>query len=698
IYKYLDVDRALWYIAFCNILSSLDSYIGTGHNYFFYNHPVDDRFNTIPWDLNEVLGVFMMQLTIPQLESLDIYFGEMHSYRPLITRLLSVPDWRKRYIAHYRTILVEVMNDNYWRKKIQFFQGLIRQALEADTRKLYTMSQFDQNVTSNTQVQMGPGQRVIPGILSFVTNRENYLWSITEFQTDLPVVNNYQLTPQNPNSGDTVYIKVYTSNARDMNLWYSKNYEPFHALVMTAVKSEPGAFEQKLPNHTPGTIVRLYFEAISNQTVYAYNPAHAEHQFYSYTVLPVIGTSPIVINEVMAANKTAIADPQGGFADWVELYNTSLTSVDLSGKYLTDDINEPQKWKFPAGTSIDGHGYLLVWCDDDTLDTPGLHASFKLSRDGEGIFLYDSDVNGTKLLDSVTFGPQSDDISWGRYPNGTGAFQFLNYVTPNSKNMLGPEPLVALFSAEPLTGRKPLEVKFTDSSTGGPADYLWQFGDGGTSIEQNPVHTYLEKGTYSVILKIKKNNDSNEVEKTNFIIVKPELTASFSALPTSGIAPLSVQFTDKSTGEPSGWYWDFGDDSTSTEQNPGHIYKTSGTFTVSLTISDGIYNVTKTITEYIIVNKNTGVVKLNDDELSIMNYPNPFSTETIIRFNLPNLEFVTLKVFDLLGNEITTLINGEVNEGINKVMFEGRNLKDGIYCLVLKRSNEMRRSLMFKCE
>jgi PKD repeat protein len=441
---------------------------------------------------------------------------------------------------------------------------------------------------------------------------------------------------------------------------------------MKSVTGEPSTFDATIMKQLPGTYVRFYFEAISNQTVYAYHPAHAEHQYFTYTVQPLSGNSVVVINELMAANKTTIADPQGGFADWVELYNTSATTVDLAGKYLSDDMNEPKKWKFPAGTSIDGNGYLMIWCDDDTLDTPGLHSSFKLSKDGEGVFLYDSDLNGNILLDSVTFGTQSDDISWGRYPNGTGAFQILTYVTPNSKNMLGPESLVALFSAAPLTGRKPLEVHFTDSSTGGPNSYFWDFGDGETSTEQNPVHTYSDEGTYSVKLKIKKDNDSNEVEKQDYIIVKPELTALFSAEPTTGIAPLTVQFTDNSTGEPAGWYWDFGDDSTNTEKNPVHVYENSGTFTVSLTVSDGIYNDTKTMTDYIVVNNNLGVEDRNDLTLQSSNFPNPFQYATNIEYTLPKVGNVVISIYNLQGVMVKKLYSGTIDSGEHTAVWDGR--------------------------
>ena len=679
IYKILDVDRALWYIAYCNILSSLDSYIGSGHNFYFYNHPVDGRFNTIPWDLNEVLGVFTMQMTIPQLESLNIYFGDQDPNRPLTRRLLSILEWRKRYIAHYRTMLEETMNESYWRKRVQFFQALIRTSMEADTRKLYTMAQFDQNVNTNTQVQMGPGGRLIPGILSFVNNRENFLWSLAEFQSTPPTVSRYELSPENPKSEDNVNVKAWTSGTRDLNLWYSLNNQPFQKIVMTTVKGEPGVYETTIPQQEPGIYVRFYFEAISNLTVYAYLPEHAEHQFFTYTVQPVSGTSPVVINELMASNKAAIADPQGGFADWLELYNTSLSTVDLSGKYLSDDINEPKKWKFPNGISIDGHGYLLIWCDDDTLDTPGLHSSFKLSKAGEGVFFYDSDANGNKLLDSVTFGTQQDDVAWGRYPNGTGSYQFLTYFTPLSKNLLGPEPLTSEFSPAPLYGTKPLEVQFTDMSGGSPASWFWQFGDGATSTEQNPNHIYNDTGSYSVTLKVKKNNDSAQTTKPDYIVVRDALEADFSAEPLSGYVPLEVQFTDNSKGNPTSWYWTFGDDSTNTEQNPIHIYNSSGTFTVELTISDGSSQITESKEKYIVAYHNTGVEDISGNDIKVISFPNPFQYTTTIFFYLPNVSNITLKVFNAIGIIGASLLDEVLNPGEHTVVFDAKDLPDGVY-------------------
>ena len=84
---------------------------------------------------------------------------------------------------------------------------------------------------------------------------------------------------------------------------------------------------------------------------------------------------------------------------------------------MSDEPNNPRKWVFPAGTTIPANGYLLVWANEDGTATSGLHASFKLSGLGEQIFLTDTDANLNAVLDSVEFGAQETDRSFGRTAN-----------------------------------------------------------------------------------------------------------------------------------------------------------------------------------------------------------------------------------------------------------------------------------------
>ena len=158
---------------------------------------------------------------------------------------------------------------------------------------------------------------------------------------------------------------------------------------------------------------------------------------------------------------------------------------------------------------------------------------------------------------------------------------------------------VSDFSANPQTGTSPLEVDFTDSSTGSPTSWSWNFGDGSTSTEQNPSHTYSNPGIYTVQLIASNEAGSSLKIRTNYISILPSgsIVADFSFNPTSGSAPLHVQFTDESVGSPASWYWDFGDGSTSASQNPIHYFYSNRSYTVSLLVSNGVAtdSISKTI-------------------------------------------------------------------------------------------------------
>ena len=158
-----------------------------------------------------------------------------------------------------------------------------------------------------------------------------------------------------------------------------------------------------------------------------------------------VGETPttLVINELMASNDATLADPQGDYDDWIELMNTGTESIDLEGMYLSDDASEPLMWQFPGGATIDAGGYLLVWADDDDGDTPGLHASFKLSGKGESVVLSDIDARDNAVIDSVDFPALEDDQSYGRSPDGTGDFGILDAASPGEAAAAVPEVSIA---------------------------------------------------------------------------------------------------------------------------------------------------------------------------------------------------------------------------------------------------------------
>jgi PKD repeat protein len=153
---------------------------------------------------------------------------------------------------------------------------------------------------------------------------------------------------------------------------------------------------------------------------------------------------------------------------------------------------------------------------------------------------------------------------------------------------VAPNATVAAFTASTTTGAAPLTVTFTDQSSNTPTSWAWSFGDGSTSTLQNPSHTYNNTGTFTVNLTAANEYGEGSISKPNYIQVQTlsALTSLWSASPSSGNAPLSVQFTDESLGSPSSYYWDFGAQGTcSNAQNPVVTYNYPGSYNVNHEVS-----------------------------------------------------------------------------------------------------------------
>lgn len=149
--------------------------------------------------------------------------------------------------------------------------------------------------------------------------------------------------------------------------------------------------------------------------------------------------------------------------------------------------------------------------------------------------------------------------------------------------------VVANFSANKLTGCVPLQVNFTNLSTGSPTNYLWDFGNSNTSTLINPSATYVVAGKYTVSLTVSNGVGSNTKTITEYITVYPLPKVDFDAVKRIGCAPLSVQFRDSSNSGPSAitqWSWDFGNGNISTQRHPLNVYTLTGSYKVSLQATD----------------------------------------------------------------------------------------------------------------
>jgi PKD repeat protein len=143
----------------------------------------------------------------------------------------------------------------------------------------------------------------------------------------------------------------------------------------------------------------------------------------------------------------------------------------------------------------------------------------------------------------------------------------------------------AAFRAFPTSGISSVTAVFTNTSTAGYTSASWDFGDGAMSSAPSPTHTYDVPGAYTVTLQVEWPSYADTLVRERYVRVYTPVQASFWASPTIGTAPLTVVFTNTTSGDYDTSLWDFGDGITSTQTSPTHTYTTADSYAVSLTAS-----------------------------------------------------------------------------------------------------------------
>jgi hypothetical protein len=421
----LDMDRAIWMLAYNNVLVNLDSYSGAfRQNYYLYKD-LNDRFVPTVWDLNMSFAGFPggpAQGQSYTATTLDPFSNSTSTDHPLILKMLANPMYKRMYMAHLRTIVQEVFASGDYLITANTLRTSIDASVQADPYKFYTYTQF-QNGMTTTVTGGGPGGGSVPGIQQLMAARVSYFLSNADYSLAAPTITASAASNSAPNYGETITITATCTNESSVFLGYRLE----HPLRFNRVQM----FDDGMHNdgsagdHVYGANVILngitmeYYIYAENTTAGIFSPSRAEHEFHSVNitlVLPALGD--ILVNELMADNGSTATDSNGETDDWIELYNHTSTAKDLSGLYLTDDVTNLTKWQIPLGTAINANDVLIIWADNDP-EQSGLHATFKLSASGESVVISD----GTTIYDQVDFGIQTQDISYARCPDG-GTFTF----------------------------------------------------------------------------------------------------------------------------------------------------------------------------------------------------------------------------------------------------------------------------------
>ena len=270
-----------------------------------------------------------------------------------------------------------------------------------------------------------------------MNGRYSYLMAQADFAATQPSINNVVIT-NTPSIGGTVSVNATVTDENNVYLRYRTiDMAPFEKIEMyDDGNHNDGAANDNVfgADFIMSSNNAEYYIYAENSNIGKFSPVRAEHDFYTITLTGGITPGDIVINELMASNDTTVTDPDGEYEDWIEIYNNSTNTIDISGYRLSDDISDLSLFTFPTSTLIQPNSYIIVWADKDLTQT-GYHADFKISASGETLYLADSNQT---IIDSVAFTSQNTDEAYGRYPNGTGPFQVLpaTFSAENSTGLL----------------------------------------------------------------------------------------------------------------------------------------------------------------------------------------------------------------------------------------------------------------------
>ncbi len=305
------------------------------------------------------------------------------------------------------------------------------------------------------------------------------------------------------------------------------------------------------------------------------------------------GASPIDVGDVLTYTLTGLP---------VGIYHLSVTAYDPGADGAHDQTDGNESWLSVDETGIVGETPNAEFSATPTYGVAPLNVNFTNESSGE------YDTCGWDFGDGGTSSECDNPIHVYETPGvytvtltvsgliGTDTETKAGYITIY-------EPVMADFSGTPNSGVAPLSVAFTNMSSGDYDTCEWDFGDDGTSSEcVNPIHVYETPGVYTVTLTVSGLIGTDSETKAGYITIYEPVMADFSGTPNSGVAPLSVAFTNMSSGDYDTCEWDFGDDGTSSEcVNPIHVYETPGVYTVTLTVSGLIGTDSETKAGYITI-------------------------------------------------------------------------------------------------
>jgi hypothetical protein len=376
----------------------------------------------------------MGSLTVPGMQQFPSDNHATDTNWPLINAVQANSTYKKKYIAHMRTMLDEFFASHIYETLANNLRNVVDTAVQSDNHKFFTTLQFQNAMDSLTDV----GSYKVPGIKSLMDARVSFLQSTSEFSANPPAISTITSSVPAPVFNSNFYITSIVTNADLNGVTFGYRFNQTQKFQKMSMYDDGLHNDGAANDNIFGVNLNMsggqmqYYIYAENNVAGVFSPARAEYEFHELLAsAQTPSTGQLVINEVLADNVNNIRDEYNESADWIELFNNSNQLLDLSDLYLSDNLSNLPKWKFPVKTSIQPLGFFMIWADNDSLEQL-YHTNFNLNKDS-GILIL-SDGSG-QILDSISFSNQTTDISYGRFPNGTGGFIPMNttygYVNNN---------------------------------------------------------------------------------------------------------------------------------------------------------------------------------------------------------------------------------------------------------------------------
>jgi len=402
-----------------------DGYIYNKNNYYLYHNEFSDRFEYLIYDVDNTFGIDWFNI---DWTNRNPYQWEMdgNEKRPLYTRIMEDDILRRQYTWISQQLINQIDLDSLF-QSMQNRQALIAPFVVNDP--YYPLDygySFDDFEHSLTEVI---GAHVKTSIFGFLTNRFSTMQNQLENTQATPLINHIS---HNRLDDNRLFVGAWADAQFPFNIDaqlvidedISDNATMFDDGLHGDGEAGDKYYGTILENIFPETSILYQIVAVDTTNQITVKPCDYIH------VRPLSGELPLLyINEFMADNDNYIADEYGNYSDWVELYNGDTEAIFLADYYLTDKLDNPDKWQMPE-IFLEPGAFILFWADDEE-NLGERHTNFKLSKEGEAIGIF----NGLEeVVDEITFNAQTTDVSSGRETDGASNWIFFVQATPGESN------------------------------------------------------------------------------------------------------------------------------------------------------------------------------------------------------------------------------------------------------------------------